>query len=171
MNRLFKRIALLSLIALIAATMLFAVSCDSDDTTTTTTAAPGNGNQPSKEETPTGGNNEQTTTTGGGSNTQTPAQNPTYTVTVVDQNGAPIKDAKIQLCKADVCDARMYTTNEQGIATFQKPENSEYKARVLSAPGLEIDSMPDSTDPNAQYVYFGTAKSITITLTYPEVAE
>lgn len=61
----------------------------------------------------------------------------TYTVKVVDANGAPVAGATIQLCQGDLCLPPM-PTNENGIAVFEAYE-AEYTAKVF-ATGYTSDS-------------------------------
>lgn len=55
----------------------------------------------------------------------------TYTVKVTDENGAPIANAMVQMCKDACVPGR---TNEEGIATFTLAEDDGYKAGFLSIP-------------------------------------
>lgn len=55
---------------------------------------------------------------------------PDYTVTVVDENNAPIAGAWVQLC-LDACVPA--TTNEQGVAEFFL-EKADYKVSIMMMP-------------------------------------
>ena len=53
-----------------------------------------------------------------------------YTVTVVDENNAPISGAMVQMC-LDACIPSL--TNDEGVATFNL-EEAEYKVSFVTAP-------------------------------------
>lgn len=59
-----------------------------------------------------------------------PAANPEYTVTVLDETGAPVPGAMVQLCK-EICAPGV--TDEDGIARFQLPRDA-YKVTFLVLP-------------------------------------
>lgn len=81
--------------------------------------------------------------------------NPTYTVTVVDEGGNPIADAMVQLC-AEACYPNK--TNELGVATFSL-EEAEYKVSFLKMPeGYE------AIDGATEYYFDAGSTEITITL-------
>lgn len=54
----------------------------------------------------------------------------TYTVTVVDENNAPISGAMVQMC-LDACIPSL--TNDEGVATFSL-EEADYKVSFVTAP-------------------------------------
>lgn len=137
-----KRISLLLAAALVLSAMMMLVACDGGDaevTTEQTTAAPGQ--TTAAPETTT----EEVTTDDG---------KVTYTVKVVDENGAPVKDAAIQFCDDGGC--RMpVATNAEGIVTLTDVE-SNFHVTVASVPaGFAADS--------TEY-YFDGEFELTITL-------
>ena len=85
--------------------------------------------------------------------------NPTYTVTVVDEGGNPVAGAMVQLC-AEACYPNQ--TNDQGVATFNL-EEAEYKVSFLKLPeGYEtIDGVTD---------YYFEEGSMELTITLKAVA-
>lgn len=77
----------------------------------------------------------------------------TYTVTVVDENGDPVANAAVQICK-DSCLPGM--TNEEGVAVFKVVED-EYKVSFMA--------MPEGFEAEAEEFYFEDgAYELTITL-------
>ena len=77
-----------------------------------------------------------------------------YKVTVVDEAGAPIVGAMVQLCKDSCVPA---VTDANGVATFNLPED-DYKASMLAMPaGYEYAGEADT-------FYFEGAYELTITL-------
>ena len=77
-----------------------------------------------------------------------------YTVTVVDESGAPIVGAMVQLCKDSCVPA---VTDANGVATFNLPED-DYKASMLAMPaGYAYAGEADT-------FYFEGAFELTITL-------
>lgn len=79
-----------------------------------------------------------------------------YTVTVVDEGGNPISGAFVQICKDDCFPG---STDENGVATFTRPESQGYKISFISVPvGY------DYTDENTEFYYEGDAKELTVTL-------
>ena len=77
-----------------------------------------------------------------------------YTVTVVDEAGAPIVGAMVQLCKDSCVPA---VTDANGVATFNLPED-DYKASMLAMPaGYAYAGEADT-------FYFEGAYELTITL-------
>ena len=77
-----------------------------------------------------------------------------YTVTVVDEAGAPIVGAMVQLCKDSCVPA---VTDANGVATFNLPED-DYKASMLAMPaGYAYAGEADT-------FYFEGAFELTITL-------
>ena len=82
------------------------------------------------------------------------ANEPTYVVTVVDQDNAPVVGAWVQLC-LEACVPAM--TDENGVANFYLEEN-EYKVGFTVMPaGYEYAT-------EEQAFPFGTAFELTITL-------
>lgn len=77
----------------------------------------------------------------------------TYTVTVVDENGEPVANAAVQICK-DSCLPGM--TNEEGVAKFNVVED-DYKVSFMT--------MPEGFEAEAEEFYFEEGSyELTITL-------
>lgn len=77
----------------------------------------------------------------------------TYTVTVVDENGDPVANAAVQICK-DSCLPGM--TNEEGVAVFNVLED-DYKVSFMA--------MPEGFEAEADEFYFEDGSyELTITL-------
>lgn len=53
---------------------------------------------------------------------------PTYTVTVVDENGAPLANATVQFCVGDLCRLPVFT-DANGVATLEVPSDN-YTVKV-----------------------------------------
>ena len=81
----------------------------------------------------------------------------TYTVIVVDESGAPVANAAVQICK-DSCLPGM--TNEEGIAVFEVVED-DYKVSFMA--------MPEGFEADAEEFYF-EAGSYELTITLKAVA-
>lgn len=84
----------------------------------------------------------------------TEAEGVTYQVTVLDESGAPIAGAMVQIC-LDVCIPNV--TDEAGVAQWTV-EEADYKVSFLSLPA----GYTYSTD--AQEFYFDGETELTITL-------
>ena len=81
-----------------------------------------------------------------------------YAVTVVDEAGAPVAGAMVQLCKDSCVPA---VTDANGVATFTLPED-DYKASMLAMPaGYAYAGEADT-------FYFEGAYELTITLKVAE---
>lgn len=81
----------------------------------------------------------------------------TYTVTVVDQNGAPVQGVSIQMCTADSC-LMPAATGADGTASFTLAP-AAYHATVATCPeGYTAES-------SAEYHFEGDATALTITVT------
>lgn len=79
----------------------------------------------------------------------------TYTVKVVDESGAPVANAAVQICK-DSCLPGV--TDAEGVATFRVAEDEGYKVSFLT--------VPEGYTAEAEEFYFETgATEMTITLT------
>ena len=78
-----------------------------------------------------------------------------YTVTVLDDHGAPIAGAMLQLCK-DVC--VLGTTDAEGVAKFPVPEDNYKVAFVMLPAGY------DYADKNETFYFEDGSKVLTITL-------
>lgn len=79
-----------------------------------------------------------------------------YTVTVVDEGGNPISGAFVQICKDDCFPG---STDENGVATFTRPESQGYKISFISLP-VGYDYAGEETE----FYYEGDAKELTISL-------
>ena len=74
----------------------------------------------------------------------TPEVTAAFTVTVIDQDGNPVKGAYIQLCK-DSCIFK--ESNEQGIVSFDNEITDGYKLSVLVCPdGYTTENTAYATD-------------------------
>ena len=89
----FKRIALLLAAVLMLGAMMSFVACDGGEGEQTTEAA-----TEAPEQTTAG---TQTPATEQTTEAETESGKVTYTVTVVDANGAPVKDVAVQFCDSD----------------------------------------------------------------------
>lgn len=79
-----------------------------------------------------------------------------YTVKVVDEGGNPVVGAFVQICKDDCFPGN---TDENGVATFRRPEAEGYKVSFITVPaGYEL--IGDQTD----FYYEGSQKDMTITI-------
>ncbi len=79
-----------------------------------------------------------------------------YQVTVVDEGGNPVVGAFVQICKDDCFPG---STDENGVATFTRPETEGYKISFVSMPaGYEL------VGEETEFYYEGDAKEMTITL-------
>lgn len=86
---------------------------------------------------------------------ETPNNQLTYTVKVVDETGAPVAGVTVQLC-SDSC--VLGTTDETGVATFQVAE-ADYKVGFVMTPeGYAADMMAYSFEAGTQ--------DMTLTLTH-----
>ena len=121
-----RNYSFITAICIIICIMMVITSCGGGKTPENTTA----GNNSSTTEAPeatTAGNSEENTT-------ETPTESTpsstkvTYTVTVVDENGAPLSGATVQLCVGDQCMLPV-ATGANGIATFELDE-AEYTVKV-----------------------------------------
>ena len=83
--------------------------------------------EPADNSTPDSSTPASTTTT---TTTQPADDKVTYTVTVTDESGNPIAGAMVQLC-SDTCVPTR--TDENGVATWQRDEEDEYKVSFLNA--------------------------------------
>lgn len=125
---------------LLALTMLLSLcACGGEGETEPTTT------EATTTEAPTTETTTETTTEASGTN---------YKVTVVDESGAPIAGAMIQIC-LDACIPAV--TNEAGVAEWNV-EEADYKVSFLTLPA----GYTYSTD--AQEFYFDGATEMTITL-------
>ena len=79
----------------------------------------------------------------------------TYTVTVVDQNGAPVKDVYIQMCVGDLCKLPQ-PTDANGVVVFEDFDPADYSVKVNGADGYTFES---------SYHFAEGSTELTITLT------
>jgi hypothetical protein len=78
----------------------------------------------------------------------------TYTVKVVDANGAPVAGAAVQFCDDNGC--RMpVATNAEGIVTLHEAESNFH---------VTLASVPEGFAADATEYYFDVAFELTITL-------
>ena len=128
----FKRILMLMLASVLCACVLSCVACDNgqgeEQSTETSTDAPLQSTEATTEA------DEQTTEEATANDGKV-----TYTVKVVDANGAPVKDVAIQFCDDNGC--RMpVPTNAEGIVTLTDAE-SNFHVTVASVPaGFAADA-------------------------------
>lgn len=88
---------------------------------------------------------------GAGSSSEQPANN-AYVFTVVDKDGAPVKDAIIQLCIPNgSCLMAMPTTDANGKATFEAPEAAVYDIHVWAAGMTQEYTLTGVTQTPATY--------------------
>ena len=64
------------------------------------------------------------------------AGNTTYTITVVDQNNAPVKDVVVQLCVGEIC--QMYGMTDANGVSVQSQPAADYQIK-LTIPGYTIE--------------------------------
>ena len=129
--------------------LLMAVSCDNaskntNDDTTTSTNAP-------VEETTTAP--EVTSTLGFTPETTVLDTNRTYKVTVVDETGAPLAGATVQLCVGEICRLPI-ATDANGVALIEA-EAGEYAVKVTLS----------GYTGEAQYSFPEDSTELTVTLT------
>lgn len=137
-----KRIFMLLAAALLVCCMLCAVACDGGQTETPTTGEP----QGDVTTVPT---TDEVTT-----EAQTDDGKVTYTVTVVDANGAPVKDVAVQFCDDNGC--RMpVATNTEGVVTLTDLESNFH---------VTLASVPAGYAADTTEYYFDGELSLTITL-------
>ena len=143
----FKRFFMLLAAALMLCLVMGAVACDSNEgtaeTTESTTQAP---TQSTETEAPA---TEQTTV-----EETTDDGKVTYTVKVVDENGAPVKDVAVQFCDDNGC--RMpVATNAEGVVTLTDVESNFH---------VTLASVPAGFAADATEYYFDGAFELTVTL-------
>ena len=143
----FKRIFMIVLACVLCACVLSCVACDNgqgeEQTTDATTNAPAESNEATTEA------DEQTT-----DEVTTDDGKVTYTVKVVDANGAPVKDVAVQFCDDNGC--RMpVPTNAEGIVTLTEAESNFH---------VTLASVPAGYAADTTEYYFDGAVELTITL-------
>lgn len=117
----------LSLLFVLVVTLAFAsVACtdpgDNDDTTATTTDD---------------GTTTAAETTGKIETTRPASDKPTYTITVVDEDGAPISGVVLQACVGNTCNP-LGKTDADGKFSKKMVEN-DYEVSITKANGYEFD--------------------------------
>ncbi len=64
----------------------------------------------------------------------------TYTVKVLDENGAPVVGAMLQTCNDAGCIPHMIPTDATGTISFQRPKGEEYDLKfVMPVAGYDVD--------------------------------
>ena len=143
----FKRIFMIVLACVLCACVLSCVACDNgqgeEQSTETSTDAPLQSTEATTEA------DEQTTEEATANDGKV-----TYTVKVVDANGAPVKDVAIQFCDDNGC--RMpVPTNAEGIVTLTDAESNFH---------VTVASVPAGFAADANEYYFDGELELTITL-------
>ena len=83
----------------------------------------------------------------------------TYTVTVVDQDGAPVVGVYVQMCVGDLCKLPM-PTNANGVVVFEDFDPADYSVKVNGAIGYTVEES-----------YHFAADSTELTITLTKIAE
>lgn len=145
----FKRICMLALAGILSACVLCTVACDGGETAEDTTAAQTEAPAIQTEApTPAETTAEETTDDG----------KVTYTVTVVDANGAPVAGVAVQFCDDNGC--RMpVATNAEGIVTLTDMESNFH---------ITLASVPAGYAADSTEYYFDGAYELTVTLNAAE---
>ncbi len=81
----------------------------------------------------------------------------TYTITVKDQDGNPVKDVDVQMCKTSGACLKAVLTDANGVVTFTYDEDSYYVTIVGCPEGY-------SADATAKHNFADGAKEMTITI-------
>lgn len=89
-----------------------------------------------------------------GNNDKPDGNTVTYTVTVVDQNGAPVVGVPVQICDGDLCQMPV-PTNENGVVTCDL-EVKNYSVKLLNLSGYTYE---------AEYHFAAGSTELTITVT------
>ncbi len=156
-----KRFTSLLMILTLLLSSVLLIACDDTASTTKgeeTTTAPVNGGTPSNDD------NNTTTTENKTDNTTPPAStNPTYTITVVDQNGDPVEGVMVQFCVGTTCTSMFgkLSDAEGKIVITTMAENSAYQVAATVAPS-EFDM---TNEANKTKYTFDENNCLTITLT------
>ena len=145
----FKRILMLALASVLCLCVLCTVACDGGEgegqSTEASTNAPAQNTGASTEAPSAEQTTEEVTADDG---------KVTYTVKVVDANGAPVKDVAVQFCDDNGC--RMPVgTNAEGIVTLTDAESNFH---------VTLASVPEGFAADATEYYFDGATELTITL-------
>ena len=143
----FKRILMLALASVLCVCLLCTVACDQGEGEEQSTKA--ETNAPESTEATTAQTTEQAT-----EEVTTDDGKVTYTVKVVDANGAPVAGAAVQFCDDNGC--RMpVATNAEGIVTLHEAESNFH---------VTLASVPEGFAADTTEYYFDGAFELTITL-------
>ena len=143
----FKRILMLALASVLCLCLLCTVACDQGEGEEQSTKA--ETNAPESTDADTEQTTEQVT-----EEVTTDDGKVTYTVKVVDANGAPVAGAAVQFCDDNGC--RMpVATNAEGIVTLHEAESNFH---------VTLASVPEGFAADATEYYFDGAFELTITL-------
>ena len=143
----FKRILMLALASVLCLCLLCTVACDQGEGEEQSTKA--ETNAPESTEATTEQTTEQVT-----EEVTTDDGKVTYTVKVVDANGAPVAGAAVQFCDDNGC--RMpVATNAEGIVTLHEAESNFH---------VTLASVPEGFAADTTEYYFDGAFELTITL-------
>jgi maltose-binding protein MalE len=143
----FKRILMLALASVLCLCLLCTVACDQGEGEEQSTKA--ETNAPESTEATTEQTTEQVT-----EEVTTDDGKVTYTVKVVDANGAPVAGAAVQFCDDNGC--RMpVATNAEGIVTLRDAESNFH---------VTLASVPEGFAADPTEYYFDGAFELTITL-------
>ena len=89
-----------------------------------------------------------------GNNDKPDGNTVTYTVTVVDQNGAPVAGVHVQICDGNLCQMPV-PTNENGVVTCDL-DVKDYSVKLLGLSGYTYE---------AEYHFAAGSTELTITVT------
>lgn len=143
----FKRILMLALASVLCLCLLCTVACDQGEGEEQSTKA--ETNAPESTEATTEQTTEQVT-----EEVTTDDGKVTYTVKVVDANGAPVAGVAVQFCDDNGC--RMpVATNAEGIVTLHEAESNFH---------VTLASVPEGFAADTTEYYFDGAFELTITL-------
>ena len=143
----FKRILMLALASVLCLCLLCTVACDQGEGEEQSTKA--ETNAPESTDAATEQTTEQAT-----EEVTTDDGKVTYTVKVVDANGAPVAGAAVQFCDDNGC--RMpVATNAEGIVTLTEAESNFH---------VTLASVPEGYAADTTEYYFDGAFELTITL-------
>ena len=141
----FKRILMLALASVLCLCLLCTVACDQGEEQSTEAET----NAPESTDAATEQTTEQVT-----EEVTTDDGKVTYTVKVVDANGAPVAGAAVQFCDDNGC--RMpVATNAEGIVTLRDAESNFH---------VTLASVPEGFAADTTEYYFDGAFELTITL-------
>lgn len=113
-----------------------------------------------------GGNGGNNSGDNGGSGDAAPTT-ATYTVTIIDENGAPVVGAKAQVCCSTTCWGFPATSDGEGKITFTVTYDATNKLQLNSVPTgytLPESGTAGATDLGLPAYYFDTNNSVTVTV-------